>query len=335
MKNALISIIGIFIFSFLLGFSPQKVTKKAILIIHGGAGVITRDRLNPELEKEYRSELAKTLQIGHRILKTRGSAEQAVIEAIENMENSPLFNAGRGSVLNEDGEVEMDASIMNGKDQSCGSVTGVRKIKNPIRAAQLVMNKTKHVFLAGEGADEFGEENGLPLESPEYFQTERRLKQLEERKKAGDRRGELIFKDSKYGTVGAVALDQNGNICAGTSTGGTSNKLKGRIGDSPIIGSGTYASNSTCGVSATGDGEYFIRVQATHSVSAIMEYQKKGLNEALIEVIEKKIAPMGGDGGLIGLDKDGNYAWHFNTEGMYRGVLFEDGTMLVEIFGSN
>ena len=334
MKIALISIIGFVTMAFHPVLSQQKMNKKALMVIHGGAGVITREKLSESLEKEYRNELAKTLQIGYKILKKGGSSEEAVVEAIINMEDSPLFNAGVGSVLNENGNVEMDASIMNGVDQKCGAVAGVRRIKNPIKAAQLVMNKTKHVFIMGEGADELGEKNDLPIEPPEYFQTERRIKQLEERKKKGNRRGSLIFPDSKFGTVGVVALDQRGNICAGTSTGGTSNKLKGRIGDSPIIGSGTYADNNSCGVSATGDGEFFIRAQAAYSVAAFMEIGGKDLDSSLKEVMDKKIGPLGGQGGLIGLDKDGNYSWYFNSEGMYRGVLFEDGTMLVEIFGS-
>ncbi len=334
MKIILISIIASLLLFGNMANGQAKMNKKAVLVIHGGAGVISRENLSESKEKEYRNELAKSLQIGYKILKKGGSSEEAVVEVISNMEDSPLFNAGKGSVLNENGNVEMDASLMRGDDLACGSVAGVRRTKNPIRGARVVMNETKHVFIIGEGGDLIAEKYDLPVEPPEYFQTERRLQQLEERKKQNDRRGSLIYDDSKFGTVGAVALDQSGDLCAGTSTGGTSNKLMGRVGDSPLIGSGTYASNKSCGISCTGDGEYFIRSQAANAAAAMMELGGKTIEESLKSVMDDHVGPLGGVGGLIGLDKDGNYSWYFNSKGMYRGVLFEDGTMLVEIFGA-
>jgi L-asparaginase / beta-aspartyl-peptidase len=325
---------GIILFSPFGVKSQQRMDKKAILVIHGGSGVITREKLSESQEKDYRKELAKALQIGNRILKKGGTSEEAVVGVIVSLEDSPLFNAGKGSVLNENGQVEMDASIMRGNDLACGSVSGLKRVKNPILASQMVMNKTRHVFLSGEGGDDLAEKHDLEIEAPEYFRTERRIQQLEEQKSKKERKGSLVDPDGKYGTVGAVALDKNGNLCAATSTGGTSNKLKGRIGDTPIIGSGTYANNSSCGISCTGEGEYFIRNQAAYAVSALMEIGKSTMKDAMVKVIDEKVGTMGGSGGMIGLDSDGNYYWYFNTKGMYRGVLFEDGVMLVEIFGS-
>ncbi len=324
-------ILSIFLLCSVIAYGQQKMNKKAVLVIHGGAGVITKDKLSPEKEKEYRTTMAKALQSGYKLFKKGKSSEDIVVEVISLMEDSPLFNAGKGSVLNAKGEVEMDASLMNGQDLSCGSVSLVKRLKNPIQAAQLVKNKTKHVYLAGEGADHFGEKNELAVEPPEYFQTERRLKQLENKKKKANEQGSLENGMKKYGTVGAVCLDVNGNISAGTSTGGTSNKLKGRIGDSPIIGSGTYAKNKVCGVSSTGDGEYFIRSQVAISIAHLMEYKGLGIDAAMDQAI-KDVGDLGGSGGVVGLDSNGNYNWSFNSPGMYRGVIFEDGVILIQIF---
>lgn len=292
------------------------------LVIHGGAGTILKKNMTPEKEKAYRDALDEALNIGEAILKNGGSSIDAVEKTIHFMENSPLFNAGKGAVFTHDGKNEMDASIMTGKDQNAGAVGGVTNIKNPISAARAVLEKSEHVMMVGRGAEIFAEQKGVETITPEYFRTERRWNSLQNALKS--EKGESILsededKDKKHGTVGCVALDKNGDITAGTSTGGMTNKKHNRIGDSPIIGAGTYADNATCGVSCTGHGEYFIRYTVARDIAALMEYGDKTLAEAAEQIINKKLVEKGGTGGIVSLDKDGNIAMNFNTAGMYRG----------------
>lgn len=314
--------------------------KKYVLVIHGGAGTITRENMTAEKEKAYRNELTKALKAGYAEIKNGKSSVEAVQSAIIVMEDSPLFNAGKGAVFTSDGKNELDASIMYGKDRSAGAVAGIHTVKNPIKAAIAVMQKSEHVMMAGEGAEKFAKQNGLEIVDPKYFWTKDRWdglqklkqKELEKQKKttALHQLPDYISVDQKFGTVGCVALDNSGNIAAGTSTGGMSNKKYGRIGDSPIIGAGTYA-DSMVGISCTGWGEYFIRNTAARTVSAKMEYQNKDVKIAAQETIDE-IGKMGGDGGLIALDKNGNIAMPFNTSGMYRGAITDKGEIEIEIY---
>jgi beta-aspartyl-peptidase (threonine type) len=308
------------------------------LVLHGGAGTIERARLTPELEAQYRAELQKAIDAGYAVLARGGTALDAVTAAIRPLEDSPLFNAGKGAVLNADGICELDASIMDGRTLAAGSITGVRRVKNPITLARAVMEKSTHVMFTGEGAERFAEQiGGIELVPNEYFQTERRredLKRAQEKQKAAPKQGALpeSEREHKWGTVGCVALDQQGNLAAGTSTGGMTNKKFGRVGDSPIIGAGTYASNATCGVSATGHGEYFIRVGVARDIAAQMEYKGATVAQAAAATLAK-VAKLGGDGGVVCLDKDGNVAMPFNTAGMYRGFRLSTGAGAVKIFG--
>jgi len=291
--------------------SLKAQDKKPVLVIHGGAGTITRANMTPELEKAYQVKMEEALKAGFQILEEGGSGIDAIITTISIMENSPLFNAGKGAVLTSEGTAELDASIMDGKTLNAGAVAGVKTIKNPIEAAYQVMVNSPHVMLTGQGAEVFAKEQGLKLVENSYFLTERRQMQYQQRKKA----------KKKMGTVGAVALDRNGNITAGTSTGGISNKKFGRVGDSPIIGAGTYAENGWCGISATGQGEYFIRNVVAYDINAKMKYLGISLQEAADQVIKEKLVNQGAAGGIIGIDKEGNYVFSFNTAGMYRGVI--------------
>ena len=298
------------------------------IVIHGGAGTILKSNMTPEREAEYTAKLNEVLKTGYKILENGGTALDAVNAAINIMEDSPLFNAGKGAVLTEKGVAELDASIMDGKNLMAGAVAGVRHIKNPINLARLVMEKSPHVMMVGEGAEEFGKENNIEMVDNSYFITKERwesykkmLKREEERKKA-----------EKHGTCGAVALDKNGNLAAGTSTGGMMMKKFGRVGDSPIIGAGTYANNNTCAVSATGYGEYFIRLGVAKDISALMEYKNYSLKDAANEVIMNKLGKLGGDGGIIAIDKNGNVAMPFNTDGMYRGQYLNGGEPVVKIY---
>ncbi|RMD89533.1 MAG: isoaspartyl peptidase/L-asparaginase [Alphaproteobacteria bacterium] len=290
------------------------------LAIHGGAGTITRDRMTPELEAAYREKLTEALRAGQTILAKGGAALDAVSAAITVMEDSPLFNAGKGAVFTNEGRNELDAAIMDGATLNAGAVTGVTRIRNPILLARAVMDKSPHVMLAQEGAEEFAREQGFELVNPLYFWTERRFKSLLA-VQAEDSHALYLDHDEthKYGTVGAVALDAHGNLAAGTSTGGLTNKMWGRIGDSPIIGAGTYASNRSCAVSGTGTGEYYIRLTLAREVCALMEYTGAGVQQAADTMIHERLTGLGGDGGIIVVDKDGNIAMSFNTEGMYRG----------------
>lgn len=332
---------------------PSKTMhSKSVLVIHGGAGTILREKMTNEKEKAYRDQLDKVLRAGMKALKAGKTSVETVEIVIQLMEDSPLFNAGKGAVFNHKGEQEMDASIMNGVDLNAGAVAGVSHIKNPITAARMVMENSKHVLLSGKGAEDFAKEQEIELVEPAYFYDERRYRQLKNAirreqvdldhdgkestnplDKEDGKQGGLWSKESeKFGTVGAVALDYKGNLAAGTSTGGMTNKQYGRIGDSPIIGAGTYANNKTCAVSCTGHGEYFIRNVVAYDVAAIMEYQNKSLKEAADYVVNTKLKEQAANGGLIALDAKGNVAMPFNTKGMYRGVIYEDGRIEVKIY---
>lgn len=327
-QNLLVLVIGFLLVS-CSGSKQQSETQNSMnniyaIVIHGGAGSITKGSLSSDEEKAYRDKLNKALETGHDILKSGGKAEDAVEQTIKILENSPLFNAGKGAVFNSDGQNELDASIMNGKTLKSGAVTGVLHIKNPISAARMVMDSCKHVMLSGDGAEVFAREKQLELVEASYFYTEKRYQSLLKVKERED--NQKIYGDhDKRGTVGAVALDRWGNIVAGTSTGGLTNKKYGRIGDSPIIGAGTYANNATCGISCTGVGEYFIRTLAAHEASNLIQYKGYTLKQALRTVI-RQIGTMGGDGGMIGLDHQGNMAWYFNTSGMFRGYKNSNNT---------
>jgi beta-aspartyl-peptidase (threonine type) len=304
-----------------------------ILVLHGGAGV-WRNELTPERERESREAMRTALRVGEGVLRTNGTSLDAVEAAIRVLEDSPVFNAGKGSVLTSAGTVEMDASIMDGGTKKAGAVASVKRIKNPITAARAVMEKSPHVMMVGDGAEAFAKEQGTRLMSPSYFITPFRKEQWEKEKRKGKtkekRTAEAEARDA-IGTVGAVALDGRGNLAAGTSTGGMLNKKFGRVGDSPIIGAGTYANNATCAVSATGHGEYFIRSVVAHDVSALMEYKAMSVRAASDEVI-RKVGDLGGKGGFIALDRKGNIAMPFNTEGMFRGVIRANGEISIAVF---
>ena len=319
-------------FTFLVTAQEKNVS----IVIHGGAGTILRENMTPEREAEYKGKLTEALEAGYSVLENGGSSTDAVIAAIMVMENSPLFNAGKGAVFTSEGKNELDASLMEGKTGLAGAVAGVTTIKNPILAARAVMEKSEHVMLSGKGAEEFARMQGLEMVEPEYFYTESRYKSLERAKEREKRKGQQGYRsednDYKYGTVGAVALDANGNISAGTSTGGMTNKRYGRIGDAPIIGAGTYAENDVVGVSCTGHGEFFIRNVVAYDVAAIMKYQSKSLDEATREVVQNKLKKIDGGGGLIALDKQGNVSMEFNTPGMYRGYMKSKGSPMVFIY---
>jgi beta-aspartyl-peptidase (threonine type) len=310
------------------------------IVIHGGAGTILKKYTTPETETRYRETLDKALTTGYKILAAGGSSLDAVETTIRFMEDSPLFNAGRGAVFTNQGRNEMDASIMDGATLNAGAVASVTNIKNPISAARLVMTESRHVMLIGRGALAFAQEQGLESVDSAYFWTQHRWDQLqkvkaEEAAESGLRfERELISQEQeKLGTVGCVALDRHGNLAAGTSTGGLTNKRWGRVGDSPIIGAGTYANNKTCGVSGTGVGEFFMRGLIAYDISARMELLGVSLDDAADAVIEK-LNDMGGPGGFIALDKDGNVAMRFNTSGMYRGYMKADGEPRVFLYGT-
>lgn len=333
MKKLLLT--SILTFSVLL--SAQK---KYVLVIHGGAGTILKSSMTNEKENAYKEKLTEALKAGYAEIQKGNSSLDAVAASIIVMENSPLFNAGKGAVFTNEGKNEMDASIMVGKDKSAGAIAGVHTIKNPIKAAIAVMQKSEHVMLSGEGAEQFAKEQGLEIVDPSYFWTKDRWESLQKMKqkenlKTTKKISQNTLPDSyevdkKFGTVGAVALDKSGNITAGTSTGGMTNKKWNRIGDAPIIGAGTYA-NSQVGISGTGWGEYFIRATAARTLAAKMEYQNKDVKTAAQETIDE-IEKMGGNGGLIALDQNGNIAMPFNTAGMYRGAITENGEIFIEIY---
>ena len=348
MKNLAFTLLS---FLVLIGCTPngkeskneqsQKVNDFAI-IIHGGAGTILKKNMTNEKEAAYKAKLEEAIKVGHTILKNGGTSQEAVIKTIQVMEESPLFNAGKGAVFTNAGTNELDASFMDGKTLNAGAVAGVKDVKSPIELAVKVMTDSEHVMLSGEGASTFAKEKGLEIVDPSYFYTERRFKSLQriiDREKTQldhDDKTAVFYdsdiKNAKFGTVGCVALDKNGNIAAGTSTGGMTNKRWGRIGDAPIIGSGTYANNNTCGVSSTGWGEYFIRRQVAYDISAQMEYQQKSLKEATTDVIQNKLTKLGGTGGVVALDKNGNMSFEFNTAGMYRASMNDKGDLVIKIY---
>lgn len=315
------------------------------LVIHGGAGAILRRELPPELETRYRAGLEASLAAGHAVLADGGSSLDAVVAAIRVLEDSPLFNAGHGAAMNADGICELDASIMDGRTEDAGAVAGVQHIRNPIALARDVLERTPHVMLIGDGAEAFARTLAYDFVPNEYFHTERRRRQLElarelDRRPPAATRSRLdrvtfaTVDDNKFGTVGCAALDREGNLAAGTSTGGMTNKQYGRVGDSPLIGAGTYARNATCALSATGHGEYFIRTVFGHNVSALMEYRGRSLREAADEAM-RQLAALGGTGGLVAIDRQGTIAMPFNTPGMYRGSRVGDEPARIAIFGSD
>lgn len=312
--------------------------KPYAIVIHGGAGAMRPEMMTDSLEKAYRQTLKQAVKAGHKILENGGNAIDAVTTSINILENSPLFNAGKGAVLTHDGNAELDASIMVGSNRDAGAVAGVTRVKNPILLAKAIMEKSPHVMLSGKGAEEFAAENDIELVDPSYFITESRKKALEKvlqnevTPNNSSASIDLDMSDYKFGTVGCVALDKHGNIVAGTSTGGMTNKRWGRIGDAPIIGAGTYADNETCGVSATGWGEYFIRGVVAHDIAARMRYGNESLADAAKQVIQTNIPEMGGDGGIIAIDKDGEIIMEFNTLGMYRASIDKNGETHVAIY---
>lgn len=361
---------------------PENKKGKYVLVIHGGAGTILRGSMTPEMEKAYKKGLEKALIAGNEILKNKGLAIDAVEAAVKVLEDDSLFNAGKGAVFTNEGKNELDAAIMDGKTLAAGSVAGVTIIKNPIRAARAVMERSPHVMMTGAGAENFARLQKLDIVDPSYFYTESRwqglqraqqkenekkevdslisyLQKLSEEIKSGNGKDSLLKADTntkkaereiayselfffptdgngiaggKFGTVGAVALDHYGNLAAATSTGGMTNKRYGRVGDAPIIGAGTYANNNTVAVSCTGWGEYFIRLVMAKTISDMMEFGKMKLNDAATEMVMKRLPALGGDGGLIAVDRYGNITMPFNTAGMYRGYIKNDGKMAVRIY---
>lgn len=327
----------------LLASLNLQAQKKYVLVVHGGAGTILKSTMTPEKEAAYTAALTKALQRGYNAIKSGKTSLDAVEAAIHVLEDSPLFNAGKGAVFTHDGKNEMDAAIMDGKSLKAGAVAGVTVIRNPITAARAVMEKSEHVMMVSRGAEEFAKQCGVEIVDPKYFYTKERWDGLQEAIKEDSVKAVLdhgnkkslklgtINRDYKFGTVGAVALDKMGNLAAGTSTGGMTNKKYGRVGDSPIIGAGTYANNLTAGISCTGWGEFYIRSVVAYDVSAVMEYRNLSVADASKKALDK-MEKLGGDGGLIALDKNGNVAMPFNTEGMYRGTVTEDGKIEVLIY---
>jgi len=313
-----------------LGCAMSAFAATPVFVIHGGAGVIAKE-VTPAKEKAVRAELQRALEAGYGVLKGGGDSLDAVTKAIVILEDSPLFNAGKGAVFNHDGRNELDASIMEGATLRAGSVANVHKVRNPILLARAVMEKSQHVMLVGDGAEAFAESIGMALVDPKYFYTEERWQQLQQALKEDRAKAAAPANTPHHGTVGAVALDTRGHLAAGTSTGGMTDKRFGRVGDSPIIGAGTYA-NARCAVSATGWGEFYIRANAAHDICARVEYRNEPVAQAAKEVVMEVVPKLGGDGGVIALDADGNIATPFNTEGMFRGWVDRDGKIHIAIF---
>lgn len=323
-------LLGVLLFSWVClvpvtGQAQDAASSETALVIHGGAGSIAADQMSDAREQAYRTALRTALQEGNEVLQNGGSALDAVQAAITTMESDTLFNAARGAVLTSEGTVELDASIMDGKTRNAGALTGVKTVKHPIRLARAIMEDSYHVMFAQDGAEAFARQQGLELVENDYFITEAR------RSGTG---GPAPSVDEKYGTVGAVALDADGNLAAGTSTGGISNKKFGRVGDSPIIGAGTYASNKSCAVSATGQGEFFIRGVAAHSIASRVRFGNASLDEAAQATIDE-IEELGGTGGVITLDRDGNIATPFSTQGMFRASVDTEGNTAIRLFGAS
>lgn len=308
------------------------------IVLHGGAGTILKENMSDSLEMAYKEKLKEAISVGHEILKNGGTSLEAVTKTINILEDSPLFNAGKGAVFTHERRNELDASIMDGATLNAGAVAGVRHIKNPIDLARDVMLKSEHVMLYGKGAEEFARSLGYKMMDTSYFYTRDRyesLKRVLERENNKVSFEDPFIKDSKFGTVGCAALDKHGNLAAGTSTGGMTNKRWNRIGDAPIIGAGTYANNATCAVSSTGWGEFFIRSVVAYDISALMEYKGLSLQEAATEVIQNKVPALGGDGGIVAIDKNGNIAMEFNTSGMYRASMNSEGELVIGIYQDN
>jgi beta-aspartyl-peptidase (threonine type) len=306
---------------------------KYAIAIHGGAGTILKSQMTPEKEANYLQALKDSIRKGYQILQSNGSAVDAVEAAVKSMEDSPLFNAGKGSVFSADGKHEMDAAIMDGKNLDAGAVSSISSVRNPIELAKIIMQKSEHVFLSGTGAEIFAQQHNIQFEKESYFFDQLRYDQWEEIKDSDSfQLDHSLNKDRKFGTVGAVALDSSGNIAAATSTGGMTNKKYGRIGDSPIIGAGTYADNAVCAVSCTGSGEYFIRAVTAYDLACLMKYKNLKLKEAAETVIHNHLLKIGGDGGLIAIDNQGNISMPFNTEGMYRARISTQGEEIVNIY---
>ncbi len=332
--------LSLLVLLFVVGCTAVKDNRKPTfgIVIHGGAGTILKENMSTKMEQAYREKLAEAVATGHAILKAGGTSQDAVEQTIHVMENSPLFNSGKGAVLTADESIALDASFMDGKTLDAGAIAGVKHTKNPISAAIKVMNNSPHVMLAGAGADQFAVEQGLDTVPESYFITERRLDALKrvQEKEANQNLSfnaveEQYFKNQRIGTVGCVALDLQGNLAAGTSTGGMTNKKWDRIGDAPIIGAGTYANNASCGVSATGWGEFFIRSVVAHDIAALVEYKNLSIQEAS-KIVLQKVEDLGGDGGVVVLDSRGNVAMEFNTPGMYRAHMNASGELNVKIY---
>lgn len=300
------------------------------IAIHGGAGTILRSTMTPDLQLQYETGLQQALDKGYKILEAGGSSLDAVEAAVMMLEDFPLFNAGKGAVFNNIGKHEMDASIMFGKGLEAGAVCGVGNIKNPVQLARAIMERSGHVLLSGQGAEIFARQQNIPFEDDAYFYTEQRYRQWQEALK--EDKVQMDHSDKKFGTVGAVALDKNGNLAAATSTGGMTNKKFGRVGDSPVIGAGTYANNNTCAVSCTGHGELFMRSVVAYDISCLMEYKGLSLKDACDVVVYDKLVKIGGEGGLIAIDKQGNIEMPFNSEGMYRACRNNVGRNEVKIY---
>ena len=319
---------------------PATTTARSrfMLVVHGGAGTIRRADMTPQADSAYRAGMTDAIRAGQAVLAAGGRSVDAVVATIRVLEENPLFNAGKGAVFTNAGTNELDAAIMDGATLKAGAVAGIKHVASPVSLARLVMDKSPHVMLIGEGAETFAKQQGVPLVSNKYFWTQRRWDALqkarEAEKKSGYRGGMAALSpaDGKYGTVGAVALDVHGDLAAATSTGGTTNKRWGRVGDAPIIGAGTYANNASCAVSATGTGEFFIRWTVAHDICARVQYRGTPLAQAANEVINEVLPPVHGDGGVIALDREGNFATPFNTEGMYRGWVGPDGRITVQIY---
>lgn len=352
-------VLGAVLAAVMVTMAGQAAAKpKWAIVVHGGAGVIERDDLTPEQDKAYREAMARVANVGAEVLKKGGSALDAIEASVKILEDDPLFNAGRGAVFTAEGRNELDASIMDGKTLKAGAVAGVTRTRHPISLARAVMEKSGHVMLIGEGAERFSLSQKLDQVDPAYFFTERRWQALEKALKAqglpipprpkgapsvpelradlqhdeGEYRAGLAQVEKKFGTVGVVALDANGNVAAGTSTGGTTAKRWGRVGDAPIIGAGTYASNKSCAVSATGTGEYFIRLTVAREICALVEHKGVSLQAAADQVIQKDLTALGGDGGVIAVAPNGEMAWSFNTSGMYRARVADGAPLTVGIY---
>jgi beta-aspartyl-peptidase (threonine type) len=313
---------------------PAKRVRRFVLAVHGGAGIIARAMMTADNERSYRAGIGAALAAGQRVLAGGGSSLDAVVAAVSEFEDNALFNAGRGAAFTADGTNELDAAVMDGASLRAGAVTLVKTVRHPVQLARLVMDKTRHVLLAAHGAEALARRHGLEIVEPEYFFTERRFQALQRMRQAAANRERAIAvtEADKHGTVGAVALDLDGNLAAATSTGGRNNKLSGRVGDSPIVGAGTYANNATVAVSGTGEGEYFMRTLAAHSVSALIQYKGWSVKRAAEHVVHKQIVALGGGGGLIALDRKGNVAMPFSARGMYRGYVASDGDPVIKIY---